>query len=56
MECEELEQLVPNSREITGNLMMPGFTALKLRWVDKHQPDIAEKVSKVLLPKIISAC
>lgn len=51
MECEELEQLVPNSREITGNLMMPGFTAPKLRWVDKHQPDIAEKVSKVLLPK-----
>ncbi|HGO5815869.1 TPA: xylulokinase [Mannheimia haemolytica] len=50
-ECEELEQLVPNSREITGNLMMPGFTAPKLRWVDKHQPDIAEKVSKVLLPK-----
>lgn len=50
-ECEELEQLVPNSREITGNLMMPGFTAPKLRWVDKHLPDIAEKVSKVLLPK-----
>ncbi|MDY2948142.1 MAG: xylulokinase [Mannheimia varigena] len=50
-ECEELEQLVPNSREITGNLMMPGFTAPKLRWVDKHQPDISEKVSKVLLPK-----
>lgn len=50
-ECEELEQLVPNSREITGNLMMPGFTAPKLRWVDKHQPDIAGKVSKVLLPK-----
>ena len=50
-ECEELEQLVPNSRVITGNLMMPGFTAPKLRWVDKHQPDIAEKVSKVLLPK-----
>ncbi|HHW7507999.1 TPA: xylulokinase [Mannheimia haemolytica] len=50
-ECEELEQLVPNSREITGNLMMPGFTAPKLRWVDKYQPDIAEKVSKVLLPK-----
>ena len=50
-ECEELEKLVPNSRVITGNLMMPGFTAPKLRWVDKHQPDIAEKVSKVLLPK-----
>ncbi len=50
-ECVELEQLVPNSREITGNLMMPGFTAPKLKWVDKHQPQIAEQVAKVLLPK-----
>ncbi len=55
-ECEELEQLVPNSREITGNLMMPGFTAPKLRWVDKHQPDIAEKSAKYCCRKIISAC
>lgn len=50
-ECTELEELVPNSREITGNLMMPGFTAPKLKWVDKHQPQIAEQVAKVLLPK-----
>lgn len=50
-ECAELEQLVPNSHEITGNLMMPGFTAPKLKWVDKHQPQIAEQVAKVLLPK-----
>ncbi|WGE64834.1 xylulokinase [Actinobacillus equuli subsp. equuli] len=50
-ECAELESLVPNSREITGNLMMPGFTAPKLKWVDKHQPHIAEQVDKVLLPK-----
>ncbi len=50
-ECAELEQLVPNSREITGNLMMPGFTAPKLKWVDKYQPQIAEQVAKVLLPK-----
>ena len=50
-ECAELEQLVPNSREITGNLMMPGFTAPKLKWVDKHQSQIAEQVAKVLLPK-----
>nr|ACH87161.1 xylulokinase [Actinobacillus succinogenes] len=50
-ECAELEKLVPNSREITGNLMMPGFTAPKLKWVDNHEPEVAEKVSKVLLPK-----
>ncbi|SEQ26545.1 xylulokinase [Basfia succiniciproducens] len=50
-ECEELEKLVPRSRKITGNLMMPGFTAPKLKWVDKHESAIVEKISKVLLPK-----
>lgn len=50
-ECIELEQLVPNSREITGNLMMPGFTAPKLRWLNKNRPLVSEKISKVLLPK-----
>ncbi|MDU8925078.1 xylulokinase [Pasteurellaceae bacterium LIM206] len=50
-ECGELERLVPDSRKITGNLMMPGFTAPKLKWVAKHQPDIFGRISKVLLPK-----
>lgn len=50
-ECVELETLVPNSREITGNLMMPGFTAPKLKWIQKYEPAIAEKVHKALLPK-----
>ncbi|MCK3655091.1 xylulokinase [Pasteurellaceae bacterium Macca] len=50
-ECEELEQLVPNSREITGNLMMAGFTAPKLRWLAKNEPQHMAQISKVLLPK-----
>ncbi|GKX60135.1 xylulokinase [Leminorella grimontii] len=50
-QCEELERLVPNSRQITGNLMMPGFTAPKLKWVEEHEPDIFRAVDKVLLPK-----
>eukprot|EP01036_Dinobryon_divergens_P038750 gene38750-50924_t len=29
-ECAELEALVPEARQITGNLVMPGFTAPKL--------------------------
>lgn len=32
-QCRQLEQQVPESRTITGNLMMPGFTAPKLLWV-----------------------
>ncbi|URL02169.1 xylulokinase [Avibacterium sp. 20-126] len=50
-ECLELEQSVPESRQITGNLMMPGFTAPKLKWVKKNEPALFAKINKVLLPK-----
>lgn len=50
-QCAELERRVVDSREITGNLMMPGFTAPKLLWVAEHEPRIFERVRKVLLPK-----
>ncbi len=50
-QCRALETEVPRSREITGNLMMPGFTAPKLRWVAEHEPRIFDRVDKVLLPK-----
>lgn len=50
-ECAELEAIEPRSREITGNLAMPGFTAAKLIWVRKHEPGIFERIAKVLLPK-----
>ncbi len=50
-ECLELEQLVKNSREVTGNLMMPGFTAPKLKWLQKYEPTVFGNISKVLLPK-----
>lgn len=51
LECSELESLVPASRTITGNLAMPGFTAPKLLWVKKHEPETFKRISKVLLPK-----
>jgi xylulokinase len=50
-ECVELEHAVPRSRQITGNLMMPGFTAPKLLWVAKHEPALFDRVRRVLLPK-----
>lgn len=50
-ECEELERIVPDAREITGNLMMPGFTAPKLLWVKNHEPEHFNRIHKVLLPK-----
>ncbi len=39
------------SRSLCGNILFPGFTAPKLSWVEKHEPDIFAKVAKVLLPK-----
>lgn len=50
-ECEELEAAVPDSRAITGNLAMPGFTAPKLIWTRRHEPGVFEQIRRVLLPK-----
>ncbi|WP_313448345.1 xylulokinase, partial [Pseudescherichia sp.] len=50
-ECALLETAVPDSRQLTGNLMMPGFTAPKLLWVKRHEPEVFAQVAKVLLPK-----
>ncbi|HEX3761911.1 MAG TPA: xylulokinase [Kofleriaceae bacterium] len=50
-ECAVLEARVPTSRQLTGNLAMPGFTAPKLLWVAAHEPDVFGRLAKVLLPK-----
>lgn len=41
----------PRFRAITGNIVFPGFTAPKLAWVAKNEPDVFARVAKVLLPK-----
>lgn len=50
-ECAELENLVPQSRSITGNIAMPGFTAPKLLWLRRHEPETFAQIRSVLLPK-----
>lgn len=50
-ECEELSTHTTDALNITGNLIMPGFTAPKLLWVKTHEPDIFAQIDKVLLPK-----
>jgi len=50
-ECAELEAVEPRSRAITGNLAMPGFTAPKLLWVRKHEPETFSRMRRTLLPK-----
>src|SRR5690606_6027992 len=41
----------PAFRAITGNIVFPGFTAPKLVWVARNEPDIFARVRKILLPK-----
>ena len=50
-ECFELEDAVPDLHRITGNLAMPGFTAPKLLWIRKNEPEIFSRIRTVLLPK-----
>jgi xylulokinase len=42
---------MPMFRALTGNIVFPGFTAPKLKWVAKHEPEIFAQVAKILLPK-----
>jgi xylulokinase len=41
----------PIFRAQSGNIVFPGFTAPKLAWVRSHEPEIWDKIAKVLLPK-----
>jgi xylulokinase len=50
-ECRELEDAEPRTRAITGNLAMPGFTAPKVLWVRRHEPEVFARTRRVLLPK-----
>lgn len=52
-ECDEIRRLVGPERliEVTGNDALTGFTAPKLLWVRRHEPDNWAKVRHVLLPK-----
>jgi xylulokinase len=52
-ECAVIEQAVGLQRlvELTGNRMLPGFTAPKLLWLRRHEPASYERIRHVLLPK-----
>lgn len=46
----------PLFRQLSGNIVFPGFTAPKVVWVKKNEPDIFKQVAKVLLPKDYLRC
>lgn len=52
-ECAEIERAVGLERLIalTGNRALPGFTAPKLLWLRRHEPDTYAAIAEVMLPK-----
>ena len=50
-ECAELERRVPDFLVRASNRAMPGFTAPKLLWVERHEPATFARTRTVLLPK-----
>ena len=52
-ECAEIEERLGLERliELTGNRALTGFTAPKLLWLRRHEPETFERIRHVLLPK-----
>jgi xylulokinase len=52
-ECAEIEERVGLERliSLTGNRALPGFTAPKLLWLRRHEPDVYSRIRRIMLPK-----
>jgi len=52
-ECAEIEERIGLERliQLTGNRALTGFTAPKLLWVRRHEPEVYARIEHVLLPK-----
>ncbi len=52
-ETDYLNQVIGKARisKLTANIAFAGFTAPKLLWMKKHEPDNFQKTDKIMLPK-----
>jgi xylulokinase len=52
-ECAEIEERVGLERLIalTGNRALTGFTAPKLLWLRRHEPEVYAQIDRIVLPK-----
>ncbi|MBV9465103.1 MAG: xylulokinase [Solirubrobacterales bacterium] len=52
-ECAEIEQTIGLERliSLTGNRALTGFTAPKLLWLRRHEPDLYAQIARIALPK-----
>lgn len=55
-QVEEMLQIMPRERwiELTANPPLTGWTAAKILWVKKHEPENYQKCRHILLPKDLS--
>jgi xylulokinase len=52
-ECDEITERLGGFRKTiktVGNAVLPGFTASKILWLKKHEPENYERLASVLLP------
>ena len=49
LEAAALDQM-PLFRERSGNIVFPGFTAPKIAWVKRNEPEVFNAITQVLLP------
>jgi len=52
-ECDAIRERIGRDRliAVTGNDALAGFTAPKLMWVRRHEPDVWSRIAHILLPK-----
>ena len=52
-ECDEIRARVGQERlvQITGNDALTGFTAPKILWLERHEPEVYKRIRHILLPK-----
>ena len=52
-QCAEIEERLGLEHlvELTGNRALPGFTAPKLLWLRRHEPEAYARIARVMLPK-----
>ncbi len=53
VECAEIEERIGLERLIalTGNRALTGFTAPKLLWLRRHEPEAFGRIARIMLPK-----
>lgn len=49
-EADELNRLIPDIHAKTGSKLVASFTAAKVRWLAKHEPENAARVAAIALP------